>query len=162
MASPSTLKVSTPNDQEIVMTREFSAPRALVYAAFITPAYVKRWLSGLPGWSMVVCDMDVRVGGTYRWVWRRDDDGTEMGMGGVYREVVEPERIVSTEKFDEAWYPGEALGTILLVEKDGRTTMTQTVRYESREARDMAMTGMEDGVEMSYDRLADLLTEMPA
>src|SRR5436309_246880 len=84
--------------------------------------------------------------------------GSEMGMGGVYREIVVPERLVTTERFDEAWYPGEAVGTLVLVEQRGRTTVTQTMRYESREARDAVLkSGMEKGVAASYDRLADLL-----
>jgi uncharacterized protein YndB with AHSA1/START domain len=81
-----------------------------------------------------------------------------MGMGGVYREIVAPERLVTTERFDEAWYPGESLNTLVLVENGGRTTLTQTMRYESREARDAVIkSGMEKGVTASYDRLAELL-----
>ena len=115
-------------------------------------------MSGPPQWSLIVADVDLRVGGRYRYVWRNAKTGTEMGMGGVYRELVAPERIVATEKFDESWYPGEAVGTIGLVEKDGRTTVTQTIRYESREAREAALqSGMERGVAASYDRLAELL-----
>ena len=107
---------------------------------------------------MPVCDMDVRVGGKYRWVWRHDANKTEMGMGGVYREVKAPERLVSTEKFDEAWYPGESLNTLVLVEQGGRTTLTQTMRYESREAREAVIqSGMESGVAASYDRLDEVL-----
>jgi len=110
-----------------------------------------------------VCEMDVRVGGTYRWVWRHDTNGTEMGMGGVYREIVAPERLVTTERFDDAWYPGEALNTLVLIEKGGRTTLTQTMRYESRDARDAVIkSNMEKGVAASYDRLADLLASAPA
>jgi len=105
-----------------------------------------------------VCEIDLRVGGKYRYVWRKDSDGAEMGMGGVYREIVVPERLVTTERFDEAWYPGEAVGTLVLVEQRGRTTVTQTMLYESREARDAVLkSGMEKGVAASYDRLADLL-----
>ena len=111
-----TLQVTTPSDREIAMTRVFDAPRTLVYDAHTRPELVRQWLLGPPGWTMPVCDMDVRVGGTYRWVWRRDTDGSTMGMGGVYREVVAPERVVATEKFDDAWYPGEGLNTLLLVE----------------------------------------------
>ena len=152
------LKVTTPSDREIAMTRVFDAPRTLVFDAHTKPELVKQWLLGPPGWSMPVCEMDVRVGGTYRWVWRHDRNGTEMGMGGVYREIVQPERLVTTERFDEAWYPGEAVGTLVLVEQRGRTTVTQTMRYESREARDAVLkSGMEKGVAASYDRLADLL-----
>ncbi|HEV8524692.1 MAG TPA: SRPBCC family protein [Terriglobales bacterium] len=153
-----TLKVAAQGDREIVMTRDFDAPRRLVFDAFTKPELVKRWLLGPPGWSMPVCEIDLRVGGKYRYVWRRDSDGTDMGMGGVYREIVAPERVVATEKFDEAWYPGEAVGTLVLVEQGGRTTVTQTVLYESREARDDVLkSGMESGVAASYDRLAELL-----
>ena len=153
-----TLKLTASGARELVMTRVFDAPRQLVYDAHTKPDLVRRWLLGPPGWSMPVCEMDVRVGGTYRWVWRKDKDGTTMGMGGVYREVRAPERLVSTEKFDEAWYPGESLNTLVLVEQGGRTTLTQTMRYESREARDAVIkSGMEKGVTASYDRLDDLL-----
>jgi len=153
-----TLKVAAQGDREIVMTRDFDAPRRLVFDAFTKPELVKRWLLGPPGWSMPVCEIDLRVGGKYRYVWRRDSDGTDMGMGGVYREIVAPERLVATEKFDEAWYPGEAVGMLVLVEQGGRTTVTQTVLYESREARDAVLkSGMESGVAASYDRLAELL-----
>jgi uncharacterized protein YndB with AHSA1/START domain len=105
-----------------------------------------------------VCEIDLRVGGKYRYVWKNDSDGREMGMGGIYREVVPPERIVSTEVFDEAWYPGEAVGTIVLVEHDGRTTLTQTILYNSRETRDAVLKSpMQDGLTVSYDRLERLL-----
>ena len=153
-----TLQVTTPSDREIAMTRVFDAPRTLVYNAHTKPELVRQWLLGPPGWTMPVCDMDVRVGGAYRWVWRRDTDGTTMGMGGVYREVVAPERVVATERFDEAWYPGEGLNTLVLVEQGGRTTLTQTMRYESREARDAVLkSGMQEGVTAGYARLDALL-----
>lgn len=152
------LKLTTPSDREIAMTRLFDAPRRLVWDAHTRPELVRQWLLGPPGWTMPVCEMDVRVGGSYRWVWRKDSDGTEMGMGGVYREIVAPQRLVATERFDEAWYPGEALNTLVLVEKAGRTTLTQTMRYESREARDAVLkSGMEQGVTASYDRLDTVL-----
>lgn len=158
-----TLKLTTPADREIAMTRVFDAPRQLVFDAHTKPDLVRQWLLGPPGWSMPVCEMDVRVGGTYRWVWRHDTNGTEMGMGGVYREIVAPERLVTTERFDEAWYPGEALNTLVLIEQGGRTTLTQTMRYESRDARDAVIkSNMEKGVAASYDRLADLLASTPA
>lgn len=156
-----TLQITTPTDREIAMTRVFNAPRRLVFDALTKPELIKRWLSGLDGWTMAVCEFDLRVGGAYRYVWRRDDDGTEMGMGGIIREIVVPERLVSTEKFDEAWYSGEALGTFVLVEQDGKTTLTQTMRYESRETRDAVLQSpMEDGVMASYDRFAELLTTL--
>jgi len=158
MANIENLKVTTAGDREIVMTREFNAPRRLVFDAFTKPELVKQWLLGPPGWSMPVCEIDLKVGGAYRYVWRRDSDGTEMGMGGIYREIVPPERIVSTEVFDQAWYPGEALGTIIFSEVGGKTTITQTVRYQSREARDGVLKSeMKSGVAASYDRLAQLM-----
>jgi uncharacterized protein YndB with AHSA1/START domain len=152
------LKITKSGDRDLVMTRVFDAPRKLVYDAHTKPALVRQWLLGPPGWTMPVCDMDVRVGGTYRWVWRKETDGSEMGMGGVYREIKAPERLVTTEKFDEAWYPGESLNTLVLVEQGGRTTLTQTLRYESPAAREAVIkSGMEQGVAASYDRLDDVL-----
>jgi len=145
------------------LTRVFKAPRHLVFDALTKPELVKQWLLGPPGWTMPVCEIDLRVGGQYRYVWRRDSNGTEMGMGGVYREIVAPERIVATEKFDEAWYPGEALGTTVLVEQGRKTTVAQTMLYQSRESRDAVLkSGMEKGVAMSYDRLEQLLASVAA
>jgi uncharacterized protein YndB with AHSA1/START domain len=156
------LQITTPSDREIAMTRVFAAPRRLVFDALTKPELVKRWLLGPPGWSMPVCEVDLRVGGKYRYVWRRDSDGTDMGMGGVYREIVKPERIVATEKFDQSWYSGEAVGTTRLVEQGGKTTLTQTMLYESKETRDGVLKSpMESGVGASYDRLADVLASMP-
>jgi uncharacterized protein YndB with AHSA1/START domain len=152
------LTVTASGDREIVMTRGFDAPRDLVFDAFVKPDLLKRWLLGPDGWTMIVCEFDPRPGGKYRYVWRRDKDGTQMGMGGVVQEIVPPARIVTTEKFDESWYPGEAVDTLVLVEKDGKKTVTQTVRYDSREARDGVLKSpMESGVAASYDRLAALL-----
>lgn len=151
------LKVAAHGDREIVMSRVFNAPRHLVWAAFTRPELVKRWLLGPDGWSMPVCEIDLRVGGSYRYVWRHTD-GREMGMGGVYREIEIPERVVAIEKFDEAWYPGEAVGTLLLVEQAGRTTVTQTMLYDSRQTRDAVLKSpMELGVAASYDRLETLV-----
>ena len=156
------LQVSLRGDREIVMTRVFQAPRGLVFEAMTKPELVKKWLLGPPGWAMPVCEIDLRVGGTYRYVWRHAN-GNEMGMGGVYREVAIPERVVATEKFDQAWYPGEAVGTMVLSEQDGKTTVTQTVLYESREARDgILKSGMESGVAASYDRLEEVLASQGA
>ena len=161
MRNPGDLKVTTHGDRAIVMTRDVNAPRRLVFEAFTKPELLRQWLLGPPGWSMPVCEIDLRVGGTYRNVWRRDSDGTEMGMGGVYREIVPQERIVSTEVFDKAWYSGEALGTLVLSEQGGITTITQTVLYQSREARDGVLkSGMESGVAASYDRLAKLVVSL--
>jgi uncharacterized protein YndB with AHSA1/START domain len=162
MKDSGALKVTTRGDREIVMTRVLDAPRSMVFDAFTKPELVRRWLLGPEGWSMPVCEIDLRVGGKYRYVWRHAK-GHEMGMGGEFREIVPPERIVSTEKFDEAWYPGEAVGTLVLTERDGKTTITQTVLYQSREAREAVLKSpMESGVAAGYDRLAELLASTMA
>src|SRR5689334_4749151 len=158
MRDTGNLEVAARGEREIVMTRVFDAPRRLVFDACTKPELVRQWLLGPDGWSMPVCEIDLRVGGRYRYVWRRDRDGTEMGMGGVFREIVPPERLVTTEEFDDPWYPGEAIGTLVLVEQAGRTTLTQTMLYESREARDGVLKSpMEEGVAASYDRLEKML-----
>jgi len=158
MKSPGTLQVTTPSEREIVMTRVFNAPRDLVFDAYTQPELVKRWLGVFGGWTLEVCEIDLKVGGTYRYLWR-GPDGIEMGMRGVYREIVRPERIVCTESFDEKWYEGgDALDTTVLVEKDGRTTLSTTVRYASQEVRDAVLRSpMKDGVARGYDNLAELL-----
>ena len=158
MKHAGTLKLTTSGDREIVMTRDFDAPRQLVFDAWTKPELVRRWLLGPEGWTMPVCEIDLRVGGAYRYLWRHLQNGAEMGMGGVFREITAPERLVATERFDQSWYPGEAVSTLMLVEQSGRTTLTQTVRYESREARDVVLKSpMEHGVAASYDRLEELL-----
>jgi uncharacterized protein YndB with AHSA1/START domain len=157
MKNTGTLQVTTPTDREIAMTRVFNAPRHLVFDALTKPALVSQWLVGPPGWTMPVCEIDPRVGGAYRFQWR-GPNGEEMGTRGVCREIRPPERFVATERFDDPWYPGESLVTYVLAEQDGVTTLTLTVQYESREARDGVLkTPMEKGVAMSYDRLAELL-----
>jgi uncharacterized protein YndB with AHSA1/START domain len=110
-----------------------------------------------------VCEVDLRVGGKIRYVWRRDRDGHEMGMTGVFLEVKAPERLVSTERFDDAWYPGEGRNTIVLAETGGRTLLTYTLAYESKAARDTALqSGMETGMATGFDRLEGILTALPA
>ncbi len=154
MKDTGTLTVSLPGDREIMMTRVFDAPRRLVFAALTRPELLRHWFDGPPGWSLTVCEFEPRVGGAYRYEWRRDD-GTQMGVGGVLREFVPPERMVTSEKFDQPWYPGEAVGTLVLAEHGARTTLTLTVRYESKEARDMVLrTPMKKGVQHGYDVLA--------
>ena len=153
------LEITTPSDREIAMTRVFDAPARLVFDAWTKPELIKRWLGVRAGWTMAVCEVDLRVGGAYRFVWRGPD--MTMGMGGLYREVVPPTRLVSTEKFDEAWYEGEAVDTMVLVERDGKTTVTTTVRYVSREVRDAVIkSGMASGVAEGYDKLAELLPSL--
>ena len=153
------LEVSTPTDREIVMTRGFDAPRALVWEAMTRPEYVRRWLFGPPGWEMTVCEDDLRVGGAFRWAWR-GPGGESLAMHGVYREVVAPERLVRTERFDMGCdaQSGEQVGTIVLSERGGRTTMTLTLVFPSKEARDGALaSGMGHGMSAGYDRLEGVL-----
>ena len=159
----STLKVTTPSDREIALTREFNAPRRLVWDAHTKPELVKKWLLGPPGWSMPVCKIDLRVGGSYRYEWRKDADGTTMAMGGTYKEIKPIERIVSTEKFDDPWYEGEATGTLVLKEQGGKTILTSTVLYASKDVRDAVLkSGMTSGVEQSYDRMVAVLAASSA
>jgi uncharacterized protein YndB with AHSA1/START domain len=144
---------TTPSDREVVMTREVEAPRELVFDAWTKPEHVQQWMLGPSGWTMPVCEIDLRPGGAWRFVWGRAD-GTEMEMRGEYREVTPPERLVSTESWGGDW--PETINTVTLSEEDGKTTITQTVLYPSREARDAALeTGMKDGVSLSFDRLAE-------
>ena len=164
MNNTGALQVTTPTDREIVMTRAFDAPRRLVFDAMSKPELLRRWLLGPPGWTMVVCENDLKVGGAFRHVWR-GPDGQEMAMRGVYREVVAPERVVRTESFDFGCdaQSGEQLGTAVLTEQGGRTTLTLTLLYPSKEARDGAIaSGMEHGVAAGYNRLAELLASIPA
>lgn len=159
MKNTGTLKVTTPSDREIVLTQVFDAPRHMVFDAFTKPELLKRWF-GPHGWSLVVCEVDLKVGGSFRFV-LRGPDGTEMGMRGLYREIVPPERSVHVESFDD--YPGEALITTVLVEQAGKTTLTATLLYDSREIRDAVIkSGMEHGAAESYDKLAELLASAEA
>ena len=153
------LKVTTPSDREAVITRVVDAPRGMVFDAHTKPALVQRWLLGPPGWTMPVCEIDLRVGGTYRYEWRTED-GQSMGMSGTFKEIVRPSRIVATQLFDEDWTGGETIVSTDIVEKNGKSTITTTVRYSSREARDAALqTGMTSGMEMGYQLLEALLQE---
>jgi len=162
MNTAATLQVTTPSEREILMTRVFDAPRHLVFEAYTKPELLKRWLGVHNGWSLDVCEIDLRVGGTYRYVWRKQG-GHEMGMRGVYLEVEPPERIVATEAFDQSWYPGEAVGTVVLTEQDGRTTLSLSVLYESREIRDAVLQSpMEEGVATGFDKLAEVVASLEA
>jgi uncharacterized protein YndB with AHSA1/START domain len=158
------LKVTTPTDLEIVMTRTFNAPRTLVWEAMSKPELIKQWLFGPPGWSMTTCEDDLRVGGSFRWAWS-GPDGTAMTMHGVYREVTPPAHIVRTEIFDFGCdgQGGEQLSTIHLDEVEDQTNLTLTVLFDSKEARDGALaSGMEHGVAAGYDRLEEILTTKAA
>ena len=146
---------TTPSDREIQMTRVVDAPRRLVFDAWTKPEHVRQWMLGPDGWSMPVCEIDLRPGGSWHFVWRRED-GSEMEMRGVYKEIEPPERIVNTESWGADW--PETLNTMVLTEEDGKTTITCTMLYPSKEARDAALqTGMKDGASKSFDRLAAYL-----
>ena len=154
MKNTGTLKVTTPSDREIVLTRVFDATRGMVFDAFSKPELLKRWF-GPRGWSLEVCEVDLRVGGGFRFV-LLGPDGRKLGMRGVYREIAPPERSVHMESFDD--YPGESQVTAVFVEQGGRTTLTATVLYPSQEIRDAVIqSGMEHGAAESYDKLAELL-----
>jgi uncharacterized protein YndB with AHSA1/START domain len=154
------LVVTTPTDRTIVMTREFDAPRRLVFRAFTEPELVKQWLYGPDGWAFDVCEIDLRVGGAYRYHWA-GPKGATLGLRGVYREVTRPEQLVHTERFDEPFDSGESLVTTTFVERDGRTTVAMTSQFDSQEMRDgVLQSGMADGVGVSYDRLEALLATL--
>jgi len=156
MTTNASVTVTTPSECEIMMTRLFDAPRNMVFDCYTKPELLKRWMFP-QGWQLTVCDNDVRPGGAFRWEWR-SADGRDMGMSGIYREVVRPERIARTEIFDQDWTGGEALGTVRLAEYDGTTIVTMSVIYSSQQARDGALkSGMKDGVAASYAQLDTLL-----
>ena len=151
------LTVATEGDREVVFTRAFDASRDLVFDCMTKPDLVKRWLLGPPSWTMPVCEIDLRVGGKFRYVWR-NQDGRDMGLGGVYQEIAAPERIVHSETFDDDWTGGQTLVTSTLTETGGRTTLTTSVLYANDKARQGALvSGMTDGMEMGYARLDALL-----
>jgi uncharacterized protein YndB with AHSA1/START domain len=154
----SRLTVTTPTDTDIVLSREFDAPRRLVFAALTRPELLVRWY-GARGWNLTDCRVDLRVGGGYRFV-SQGPDGTLMAQAGEYRVIEPPDRLVYTEMFDDQSYEGETLITHVLVERAGRTTLTSTVRYASRQARDTVLRyPMRRGVGEAYDRLADVLDQ---
>jgi len=153
-----TLKVTTPSDREIAMTRVFDAPRNLVFDALTKPELLERWY-GPRGWSLVVCEIDLRVGGAWRFVTRRPD-GKQIGQRGVYREIVPPERLANTESWED-WNPGELLVTTVLVEQGGKTTLTNTSLFPSQEVRDtLIKSGMTSGAAETYDKLAEYLASV--
>lgn len=158
-------EVSTPSDREVLVKRSFDAPVNLVWQAYTDPALMRRWLTAMPGWSMPVCEMDVRVGGDYRWRWRSDKDGSEFGFAGTFREVTPPSRLVHTETYDpgtigDAHPQSEAIVSVTFAEDSGITTVTTLIDFGSKEARDAAVaTGMTDGMEQSYQLLDALLSE---
>ena len=158
MPNSEILNVTTPTEREIVVTRVFNAPRHLVFEAWTNPQYLPLWMLGPDGWTMPVCEMDLRPGGSWHFVWRHSN-GQEMEMRGEYREVKPPERVVSSESWGPDW--PETLNTVVFSEHAGKTTATVTLLYPSKEARDAALkTGMKQGMALSYDRLENYLSSL--
>jgi uncharacterized protein YndB with AHSA1/START domain len=155
-------QVTQPSEREVKTVRSFKAPRDLVYKAYTTPELVKRWLLGPPGWTMPVCEMDVRVGGKYRWRWRSNDGEKEFGFHGEFKEVNAPARLVHSEYFDPGNLDSDmGEGSIITTEFSedrGITTITVLMDFGNKRARDAAVaTGMTDGMEQSYQLLDALL-----
>jgi uncharacterized protein YndB with AHSA1/START domain len=158
VASSGTATVELPTDEQILITREFAAPKHLVYEAFTTPEHVKRWWSANRG-EVTVAEIDLRVGGKWRYVMVADG-GMEVGFHGEYREIVPNERIVSTEVF-EGMPDAEAVNTMTLTEEDGRTTLTILVQHQSREHRDAHIeSGMEAGMQDAMDLLEQVAVSL--
>jgi len=146
---------STPSDQELVIVRVFDAPRRLVFDAYTKPQHLPHWMLGPEGWTMSVCEIDFRAGGAWRFGWRHAD-GHDMAMHGTYKEIVPPERVVTTESWGAEW--PDTVNTVSFAESDGRTTVTTVIQYPSKAARDAAaQSGMQHGVNLSYERLAEYL-----
>jgi uncharacterized protein YndB with AHSA1/START domain len=163
-------QVTLPSDSEVKVERSFKAPRALVYRAYTEPQLLTQWLLGPPGWTMPICEMDVRVGGAYRWQWRSADGTQEFGFHGVFREVQPQARLVHSEAYDPGTVGGgypegkgeDAIVTVTFTEEAGITTVTSLMDFRSKEARDAAVkTGMTDGMEQSYQLLDRLIEQQP-
>jgi uncharacterized protein YndB with AHSA1/START domain len=161
MTNLPTLDITTPSDREVRVVRTFDARRELVFRAWTEPELVKRWMAGPEGWSVTKSEGEPRTGGTYRVEWSGPDDAF-MGMTGTYREFVPPARLVTGEVFDEEWYAGEAIVTAVFnADAPDRTTVTMTLLFESKEARDAAAaSGMTDGMSITYQTLDRLLVEI--
>jgi uncharacterized protein YndB with AHSA1/START domain len=156
----SDLKVEARGERELVISRTFNAPVEMVFDAHTKPELVRQWLLGPEGWTMPVCEIDLRVGGKYRYVWKKEKTGDEMGLGGEFKEVARPEKYVATEKFDQSWYPGGALSTTTFEDRSGGTYFQNVMQYESKEAREAVLASpMEEGLGVGYDRLEALLNK---
>ena len=167
---PKPAEVSLPSDTEVRVTRDFNAPRTLVWDCHTKPELLRRWMSGMPGWSMPVCEMDVRPGGKYRWRWQSDADGSGFGFFGEFRGVDAPAGMTQEEYFDPGDVSGDVTGDMpvnspsinstAFTEANGITTVVVLIDYGSKAARDAALsTGMTDGMEISYASLDALLAE---
>jgi uncharacterized protein YndB with AHSA1/START domain len=152
-----TLDVATPTDLTIVLTRDFDAPRELLFAVHTEPHHLQAWMLGPPGWAMTVCEIDLRPGGAWRCVWR-GEDGTEMAITGVYLEVDPPARIVHTESWGEGW--PETTNTLEFAEVDGRTTLVSTMAFPTLEARNAALGSAAGGLDSGFVRLDEYLAAL--
>jgi uncharacterized protein YndB with AHSA1/START domain len=159
MNAAASFKLFAQGERELVLTRDFKASASMVFDAMTKPELIKRWCGVFDKNYLESCEVDLRVGGKFRYVWRVSD-GSPMGMSGVFLEIEVPRRLVHTELFDEAWYPGEARVTNTFIEQAGITTFKSVSLYESREARDAVLSSpMERGVRASYDKLEAMLQE---
>ena len=161
VANSGTFKISTPSDTEITLTRLFDAPRHLVFEAMSKPEHIKRWWGNLgDGYSVPLCEVDLRVGGKWRFINRHPQGDAE--FYGLYREINAPERIVFTEVY--APFPdAESIVTAVLTVEGGKTRLIATSKYPSKEVRDLVLgTGMERGAALSYDRLDEVAMELAA
>jgi uncharacterized protein YndB with AHSA1/START domain len=162
VANSESFKVTTPSDREIRLTRLFDAPRNLVFEAMTKPEHVKQWWGCLAdGYSVPVCEIDLRPGGAWRFV-NRTPKGQLVAFYGVYREIAPPERLVYTEIFEQ--FPDtESVVTAVFTEENGKTRLTVTALYPSLEVRDVVLkSGMEKGAAISYDRLEDVVSRLKA
>ena len=162
---PKPAEVKFPSDREVRVTRTFNAPRQLVWDAHVKPELVQKW-QGYDGWDMPVRDMDVRVGGKYRWQWKSREDGKQFGFFGTFIEVNAPSKITHEQYFDPGSIGGAmpvgdpCIVSLELSEQNGVTTLVCNLAFASKEARDAAVsTGMTDGMEYSYKRLDDLFAK---
>jgi uncharacterized protein YndB with AHSA1/START domain len=158
-------QVSMPTDSTVRVTRSFAAPRELVYRAHTEPSLMQRWLVGYPGWTMPVCEMDVRVGGKYRWRWRSIEDGKEFGFHGEFTEVRAPAKLAHTQYFDPGDVGGDmgegALITVELTQKGPITEYVCNMDFHTKQARDAAVaTGMTDGMEVNFGTLDAMLPQL--
>jgi len=160
-------EVSLPSDTEVLVKRSFDAPVHLVWRAYMEPDLMRRWCGGHSGWSMPICEMDMRVGGKYRWRWRSDENGQEFGFTGEVLEVAPHAKIVHTQRYDPGDCDFGSMGdeptiiTVTFNETNGITTVATSIKYASKADRDAALsTGMTDGMELSYKLLDGVLAEV--
>jgi len=158
MTNPGALLLTTPTDREVVMTRVFDAPRSLVFDAWTKPELLKRWLIA-PGRTLEICEIDLTIGGAFRFVWRGPGK-RDVGMRGLYREIVAPERFVRTEAWED-WDAGETLVSTIFADQHGKTALTSTVLFPSKEVRDQVLkSGLATGANEGFDKLAELLASL--